>query len=102
MKALLYDQKISLPFAAEQTVDFLFESDLVALLNAMMEEDETGYLQYELYGGNQMQLGQVIFELEKAMGISDADVTYGTLCMQPQKQTDISSDIIMGGILRKM
>lgn len=88
MKALLYDQKISLPFAAEQTVDFLFESDLAALLNAMMEEDETGYLQYELYGGNQMQLGQVISELEKAMGISDADVTYGTLCMQPQKQTD--------------
>ena len=24
----------------------------------------------------------------KAMGTSDADVTYGTLCMQPQKQTE--------------
>lgn len=62
------EKKMRFAYIGEQVVDFLFGSDLAEFLNAYFEEGETGYLSYDLYGGNGITLKELVGEMETASG----------------------------------
>lgn len=75
------ERKLELAFCEEHVVDFLFGRDLAAFLSTFFEEDEGGYLEYDLYGGNDMTARDMAEVIIRSAGFReyDIDTAYGHL-----------------------
>lgn len=72
-------ESMKFSFRQDQIVDFLFDSDLANFLLSYFEEGESGYLEYELSGKNEMRLRELIRQINRIADREDkyCDVIYG-------------------------
>lgn len=72
-----HKEAIEISLRKDQFLDFLFLEDLANLMVAILEEEETGLCSYELYGGNE----ETVEEILDKMSISYERnlITYGSL-----------------------
>ncbi len=68
--------------SGDSIVDFLFVSDLAWFIRAAMDEDESGYIECALGGGNDMTMRDWLYIVERSAGIKEYDINaqYGTIC----------------------
>lgn len=68
-------------YRADHRVDYLFGSDLGAFVNALIEVDESGYVEQTLFGGNERPVSELVELTERVAGYGDYDIRkeYGGL-----------------------
>ncbi len=71
-------------------VDFLFVSDLAWFVRAVMDEDESGYTECVLGGGNDMTVKDWLYIVERSAGIKEYDINenYGTICFDGESDAE--------------
>lgn len=71
-------------------VDFLFASDLAWFIRAVMDEDESGYIECTLGGGNDMPLKDWLYLVERSAGIKEYDINerFGTVCFDAESSEE--------------
>lgn len=79
---LLQKKQFTTKFSENSIVDFLLVSDLAWFVRAAMDEDESGYVECVLDGGNDMTIKDWFYILERSAGIKEYDINehYGTIC----------------------
>lgn len=87
---IINEKKMKFVYAGGQMVDFLFGSDLAEFLNAYFEEGESGYHSYDLYGGNEIVLQELVAEVEKACNRTNLldEVRFGELEFVKRKKNE--------------